>query len=595
MKPADAILPTAGRAATRRAMLALVRERRAALAGVLALFAGATAVALVGPRLLGVVVDEVVGGRDRGLIDTVAVGFLAVTVLGALLAYLADARAGAVGEEVLASLRSRLLTRTVTLPLATTERAGTGELLSRVIGDVAALTSAVRHAVPAAVLAGVEVVLTAAALVLLSPALAAAALAGVPLGVLGTRWYLRRSPQVYRAERERSAELVTELHESFGGAPTLAAHRLGPARLARLRVAGAAVFVAAMRATVIRNGMRTGVTLGQYVALGAVLGAGAWLLDRGSVTAGAVTAGAFYVLRLQAPVTVLMEVLDRLQTAGAALARIVGVLDLDDPPLPTPAPPRAGTAVSLRGVRFGYRPGREVLHGVDLDVATGQRLALVGPSGAGKSTIAALIAGLHRPGAGEIGVSGPVALLTQEAHTFLGSVAENLRLVAPDASDDDLRSALRTVGAIRWVDGLPDGPATRVGAGGHRLTAAQHQQLGLARLVLADPAVVVLDEATADFDSASAREVERALDAALRGRTVIAIAHRLHAAAVADRVAVVEDGRITESGSHTELLAAGRGYAALWLRWSSHRSTAGCDASRRGHAFRAMQRPRNQR
>lgn len=565
-------LPTADGAATRRVLLDLLRARRGAVAVVIVLFAGATAVTLVGPRLLGIVIDEVTGGQDRGVIDAAAAAFLVVTVLGAALTYLAEARAGVVGEDMLASLRARLFTRTVTLPLATAERAGTGELLARMIGDVAALATAVRYAVPSMVLAAVELVLTAAALVLLSPPLAAATLVGLPLGVVAGRWYLRRSPGVYRGERERTAEVITELHESFGGAATVAAHRLGPLRLASLRAAGAAAFTASMRGAVIRNVLRTGVTLGQFVALAVVLAAGAVLLDAGVVTLGAITAAAFYVLRLVGPINVLMEFLDRLQTANAALARIAGVLDLPDPPAAAPSPARDGTAVSLRGVRFGYLPGQPVLHGINLDVRAGERLALVGPSGAGKSTLAALVAAVHRPEAGSVAVAGDVVLLTQEAHTFLGTVADNLRLVAPGASDRELRNALATVGAGQWVNALPDGLATRVGADGYRLPAAAHQQLALARLVLADPAIVVLDEATADFGSAAARDLDRSLNAALAGRTVIAIAHRLHAAAAADRVAVLEDGRIIELGSHSELLSAAGSYAALWQRWVHHRS-----------------------
>lgn len=568
-------LPTAEPARLRRTAAGLLRPRRVALAGVIVLFAAGTAVGLVGPWLLGVVADEVTGARRGSRIDAVAIGFLAVTVVGAGLAYLAELRAVAIGERVLARLRRDLFARVLALPLATVERAGTGELLARVTGDVAALSRAVRHAVPSMVLAAIELVLTAVALLLLSPVLAAAALLGAPLAVCAARWYLRRSGRIYRAERERSAELTTELHEAFAGSAAVLAHRTGAARIARIRGAGEQVFRRSMAAAVIRNVLRGGVGLGSILGLGAVLGVGALLLSEGSTTVGTVTAAAFYVLRLTNPINTLMEFLDVLQTAGAAFARIVGVLDLPDAPPPALAAPIAGAAVSLRGVRFGYLPGTEVLHGVDLDVGRGERLALVGPSGAGKSTIAALVAGIHPPGSGTVAVHGDIALLTQESHTFLGSVAANLRLPRPDAPDPQLSAALERVGALGWVARLPDGLDTTVGSDGHRLTPAQHQQLGLARLVLADPDVVVLDEATADLDSAAVRTVEQALDAALRGRTVIAIAHRLHAAAAADRVAVVQHGRIVERGSHSELLAAGGGYAALWERWRHHREPVG--------------------
>ncbi|MEE6260465.1 ABC transporter ATP-binding protein [Plantactinospora sonchi] len=217
-----------------------------------------------------------------------------------------------------------------------------------------------------------------------------------------------------------------------------------------------------------------------------------------------------------------------------------------------------------------------MLHGVTLDLRPGERLAMVGPSGAGKSTLGRLLAGIHQPRAGSVTVGGvplaelpldqlrtEVALVTQEHHVFIGTLRENLTMVRPEATDVQVRSALAAVDALDWVEGL----ATVVGSAGHPLSAAQAQQLALARLVLADPHTLVLDEATSLLDPRAARHLERSLAAVLRGRTVVAIAHRLHSAHDADRVAVVEDGRITELGPHAELVAAGGSYAALWRSW----------------------------
>jgi ABC-type multidrug transport system fused ATPase/permease subunit len=223
-----------------------------------------------------------------------------------------------------------------------------------------------------------------------------------------------------------------------------------------------------------------------------------------------------------------------------------------------------------------------VLHGLDLDVRPGERLAVVGPSGAGKSTISRLLAGIHGPRTGRVDLGGvpllelplerlrrEVALVTQEHHIFVGSLADNLRLASAHASDADLEEALAAVDALAWAQALPAGLATRVGSGGERLTPAQAQQVALARLVLADPHTLVLDEATALLDPRAARHLERSLAAVLEDRTVVAVAHRLHTAYDADRVAVVEDGLVTELGSHDELMATGGSYAALWESWQT--------------------------
>lgn len=306
---------------------------------------------------------------------------------------------------------------------------------------------------------------------------------------------------------------------------------------------------------------------------------GGVLNDRGVVSLGAVVASALYLRRLSAPLDTVLQWVEQLQSSGAAFARVAGLAQAPAPvPSSVPGAP-AGERIEVTGVHYAYREGGDVLHGVDLTVRPGERLAVVGPSGAGKSTLGRLLAGIDVPRTGAVTVGGvpladqppgqlrrQVVLVTQEHHVFLGTVRDNLLIAAPGATDTELTAALNAVGA-EWAAGLPDGLATELGAGGRLLDGAQAQQLALARVVLADPHTLILDEATALLGPATARHTERALAAVLEGRTVIAIAHRLHTAHDADRVAVMADGRLAELGTHDELIAAGGAYAALWNTW----------------------------
>jgi ATP-binding cassette subfamily C protein len=431
--------------------------------------------------------------------------------------------------------------------------------------------------------------------------LALAGLAALPIQAGAARWYLRRSRPLYAAERQAEGRRSQHLHTGVTGAATIRALRLQDDHVATITRTSQEAVDLAVSAASVRARFFSALNSAELVGLATVLAVGYPLVQGGSLTVGGATAGALYFYRLFDPIGELLFQLDAAQEAGAALARLVGVTSLPAPPAgaapapvaaapptgaagaagavaapapaPAPAPAaRRGSGLELRGVSFSYDGKHRALDGVDLVVRPGERVALVGPSGAGKSTVAKLVAGIHPATAGTVDCPDAVALVTQEVHVFSGPLAADLRLASPDAPDDRLRAVLDRVGATSWVEALPDGLDTVVGDGGHRLSPTQAQQLALARLLLADPDVAILDEATAEAGSAGAGVLDAAAAAAVEGRTALVIAHRLTQAAAADRVVVLDNGRVVEQGPHAELLTAGGTYAGLWAAWSTPRT-----------------------
>ncbi|MFE7189379.1 ABC transporter ATP-binding protein [Kitasatospora sp. NPDC057541] len=576
--PGGGGLPVAGAPEVRRAAVRLVRQDGRAVVAMLALNGLAAIAGLGGPWLLGRIIDDVRTGSGTGHVDRLALGILGFALAQLLLGRFARYTAYRFGERTLARIRERFVERVLALPAPVGERAGAGDLMTRGTADVATVGTTLRDAGPEVSVALVQVVLILAAMLAVSPLLGAFGVLCLSGIWFATRWYLRRAHAGYLAEGAATSEVAEVLGSTAAGARTVEALGLEERRIAAAAEAIERCRVTRTHTLQLRSVLFPVVEFSYIAPVAGILLIGGALRGTGAVSVGAVVACALYFWKLAEPLDKVLLWVDQLQRGNASFARVEGIGRIEAPVAAGGGRP-ADDRIDVVGARYAYQGERDVLHGVDLTVRPGERLAVVGPSGAGKSTLGRLLAGADAPRAGRVTVGGvPVAelepallrrhvvLVSQEHHVFLGTVGDNLRIAAPDATDQELRAVLAAVD-VDWVDGLPGGLDTGLGPGGYRPDAQQAQQLALARVVLADPHTVILDEATSLLDPTTARHTERSLAAVLKGRTVIAIAHRLHTAHDADRVAVMDGGRVTELGSHAELLAADGGYAALWRSW----------------------------
>ncbi|WP_305093913.1 ABC transporter ATP-binding protein [Prescottella sp. R16] len=582
----EARLPIADARSVWREIRRALRGQGGRVAAVVAAMVVGAALGLVPPWALGRMVD-VVGAGD----SATRIWWLGAVMVGAALAFAVFTALGVVlsarlFETVLARLRERMFTTGLGLPLQRIERAGSGDLVARATDDVDEVSRAVGTVVPALTTSLFTILLTAVGLTALDLRFLVVLVLAVPVYAFAVRWYLRNAPQIYAAERAAMGLRAQQVLGAVRGLRTVHAYDIAPRLAGRIGSHSWEVVRWTMRARIVQNRFYGRLNTGRFVAMAGLLVVGYLLVGADALTVGATTTAMLFFLRMFEPVDDLLLVVDELQSALASLARIVGVIEAgEDPPTSRAAAvlPEAG-ALEAQGVTFGYAPGREVLRGVDVVVAPGETVALVGTSGAGKSTLAALLAGVRTPSSGRVRFGGTdladvpendraqrIVLVTQETHVFAGSLREDLAMAAPDVDDAAMEAALRTVLAGDWFDLLPDGLDTVVGDTGHRLTPLQVQQLALARLVLADPPVVILDEATADAGSAGAAVLERAAAAALEGRSALIVAHRLDQARRADRILLMDNGVVVEEGTHDRLVACGGRYGALWEAWRRHR------------------------
>jgi ATP-binding cassette subfamily B protein len=572
---------------TRRRLALLVRLTRpypGRTAFSLATLLGFTVVGLAPPYLAKLAVDHGIQRGDVHALAWIVAAFVAAGAATLVLSSVQTYLTGWVGERVLADLRNHLFRHLQQLSLGFYERNRTGAIISRLTNDVEALDLLVTDGVTSLVQNGLLLFGTAIVLIVLDWRLALATLTIIPFVVAATAWFRIRSNRAYRRVRERIGLVTATLAEDIAGMRVVQSFTREPRNQTSFRGINDRYRDANYETVVLSGFYFPAIDLLSSLATAIVLGFGGYLLIHGQVTIGTLLAFTLYLSNFFDPVQQLSQLYNTFLSAVAALDKITEVLDEEpeivDAPAATPLP-RIEGRVRFESVRFGYGDLPEVLHGVDLDVPAGTTVALVGHTGAGKSTIAKLLARFYDPREGRITIDGrdlrtvtqqslrtQLGIVPQEGFLFAGTVAENIAFGRPEATRGAVEAAATAVGADGWIRELEHGYDTELGERGFRLSLGQRQLVAFARALLADPRILILDEATSSVDIGTERQIERALKRLLAGRTAFVIAHRLSTIRDADLIVVLENGRVVEEGAHADLISRRGVYTGLYGDWA---------------------------
>jgi ATP-binding cassette, subfamily B, bacterial len=586
----SASLSTLLRRRGRRLLQDLLRPHRRSVLAILVLILIANLGALAGPWLVGIGVDlvpQLTSSQDLAPMVAIIAAFAVAVLTQAVATRAFIAAMGRLGGTVVLELRRRLFAHFQRLPVAFHERYTSGRVISRQVSDIDSISDLFEEGLDSLVFAVFSLLLVGVGMLLLDWQLALVVLAGFAPLIWLTAWFRRESALAYRRTRDTIALVIVQFVETFGGIQAVQAFRREQRNEEIFGELNERYAAASLRSSRLIAIYSPGITLVGNLAIGAVLLYGGLRVIDGDMKVGVLVTFLLYLQRFFDPLQDLSQFYNTFQSAAAALEKISGVLD-EEPQVAEPAEPAAlpplpsgsgGRAVTFEAVRFGYRR-TTVLPGLDLSIPAGQTAALVGATGAGKTTIARLLARFYDPVQGRILLDGVdlrqlseqslragIIMITQENFLFSGTIADNIELGKPGTSRAGLQAAAAAIGADEFIAALPDGYDSQVGKRGGRLSAGQRQLISFARAFLAAPAVLVLDEATSLLDIPSERLVQEALRTILTGRTALIIAHRLSTVEIADRVLVIDDGRIVEDGPPGQLLTRDGEYAALHASW----------------------------